>query len=55
MRLISVPRGTARSEGVEGASEPMERRLTSAIWKEPAAGAAGPDKLWVIRRGLVRR
>jgi MOSC domain-containing protein YiiM len=39
MRLVSIQRGTPRTEGIEGAAEPMERRFTSAIWKQPVAAS----------------
>jgi MOSC domain-containing protein YiiM len=38
MRLVSIQRGTPRTVGAETATGPMERRFTSAIWKEPIAG-----------------
>ncbi len=35
MRLISVQRGVRRTEGADGAVDPMHRRFTSAIRKQP--------------------
>ena len=40
MQLVSIQRGTPRTEGSFGTSDAMERRFTSAIWKEPLAGGA---------------
>jgi len=39
MRLISIQRGTPRTDGREKTSDPMERRFTSAIWKAPLTGS----------------
>ncbi|HYC31391.1 MAG TPA: MOSC domain-containing protein [Gemmatimonadales bacterium] len=38
MRLISVQVGRPRTVGTAGATDPMQRRFRSAIWKEPATG-----------------
>jgi MOSC domain-containing protein YiiM len=38
VRLVSIQRGTPRIEGAEPSTDPMKRRFTSAIWKEPVAG-----------------
>ena len=38
MRLVSVQIGRPRAVGTPGATDPMERAFTSAIWKEPVAG-----------------
>jgi MOSC domain-containing protein YiiM len=40
MQLVSIQRGTPRTEGTLTACDAMERRFTSAIWKEPLAGVA---------------
>jgi len=48
MRLLSVQTGRPTPVGTPGASDPMERAFTSAIWKRPVSGAAR-----VTRLGLV--
>jgi MOSC domain-containing protein YiiM len=40
MRLISIQQGKPRTDGVTGATDPMQRRFTSAIWKESIGGTA---------------
>jgi MOSC domain-containing protein YiiM len=48
MRIESVHTGQARTIGVDGAADPMDRRWTSAIWKEPVAG-----RVWLGKEGLT--
>ena len=38
MHLLSIQIGRPRAVGTPGAEDPMERRFTSAIWKEPVSG-----------------
>ena len=47
MRIESVQTGQARTLGVEGAPDPMDRPWTSAIWKEPVDG-----RVWLGKEGL---
>jgi MOSC domain-containing protein YiiM len=55
MRLISVQRGTPRTEGSKAAGGPMERRFTSAIWKEPIVGPARITRLGVEGDAVANR
>ncbi len=48
MRIESVQTGQARTLGVDGAEDPMDRAWTSAIWKEPVDG-----RVWLGREGLT--
>lgn len=48
MHLISVQVGQPRTVGVPGSDDPMERVLTSAIWKEPVVGP-----IWAGALGLA--
>lgn len=48
MRLVSVQIGLPRTTGTPGATDPMDRAFTSAIWKEPVRGP-----VWVRRLGLA--
>jgi MOSC domain-containing protein YiiM len=48
MRVDSIQTGKARTLGTEGAADPLDRRWTSAIWKEPVLG-----RVWMGREGLT--
>jgi MOSC domain-containing protein YiiM len=45
MRLLSIQTGRPTPVGTPGASDPMEREFTSAIWKAPVAGPARVTRL----------
>jgi MOSC domain-containing protein YiiM len=48
MRIESIQTGQARTLGSDGAPDPLDRRWTSAIWKEPVQG-----RVWLGREGLT--
>jgi MOSC domain-containing protein YiiM len=45
MRLLSIQTGRPTPVGTPGASDPMEREFTSAIWKAPVSGPARVTRL----------
>jgi len=47
MRIESIQTGQPRTTGEEGAADSLDRRWTSAIWKEPVHG-----RVWAGREGL---
>ncbi len=48
MHLVSIQIGRPRTVGTPGTDDPMNRRFTSAIWKEPV-----PGPVWARRLGLA--
>jgi MOSC domain-containing protein YiiM len=47
MLLTSIQLGQPRTVGIPGASDPLDRSFTSAIWKEPV-----PGPVWAGALGL---
>jgi len=47
VRVESIQTGQARTAGVVGATDPLDRQWTSAIWKEPVHG-----RVWAGVEGL---
>ncbi len=54
-RLLSLQVGMPRTLGVVGATDPMEKRWTSAIFKEPVLGPVGVADLGLAGDGQADR